>query len=80
MALSFFRLTDDIFNSQQIHTSGGLRNSHVVYPDPENMGVAVGISLLSYIRAEIYVISYLLPSNGRHLGFPTYPDVGQYSH
>jgi len=32
-----------------------------------NMGIAVGISLLSYIRAEIYVISYLLPVNGRHL-------------
>jgi len=32
-----------------------------MFPDPRNMGVAVGISLLSCIRAEIYVISYLLP-------------------
>jgi len=35
--------------------------------DPGNMSVAVGISLLSCIRAEIYVMSYLLPVNGRHL-------------
>jgi len=35
--------------------------------DPGNMGVAVGISLLSSLLAEIYVISYLLPVNGRHL-------------
>jgi len=35
--------------------------------DPGKMGVAVGISLLSCIRAEIDVISYLLPVNGRHL-------------
>ena len=26
----------------------------------------------------MYVISYLLPVNGRHFLFPTYPDVGQY--
>jgi len=31
------------------------------------MGVAVGISLLSCIRAEIYIVSYLLPVDGRHL-------------
>ena len=33
-------------------------------PDPENMCIAFGISLLSCIRAEIYVISYVLPVNG----------------
>jgi len=38
-----------------------------VLPDPRNMGVLVGISLLSCIKAEIYVISYLLPVNGRYL-------------
>ena len=27
-----------------------------------------------------YVLSYLLPVNGRHFRFPTYQDVGQYSH
>jgi len=43
------------------------------------MGVAVGISLPSCIRAQIYVISYPLPVNGRHLCFTTFPDMGQHS-
>jgi len=38
-----------------------------VLPDLGNMGVNVLISLLLCIRAEIYVMSYLLPVNGRHL-------------
>jgi len=42
------------------------------------MSVAVGISLLSCIQAEIYVISYPLPVNGRHLCFTTYPDIEQH--
>jgi len=33
------------------------------------MGIAVGISLLSCIRSEIYVTSYLLPVNSRHFEF-----------
>ena len=77
MALSSFRLTDDIFNSQLIHTSGGLRNSLVVYPDPENMGIAVGIALLTCIEAEIHVKSFLLPIYGRHLRFLPNLHVGQ---
>jgi len=36
-------------------------------PDPGNMGTAAGIVLLSCMRAEIYVIFYLLLVNGRHL-------------
>ena len=50
-----------------------------VFPDPENMGIAVGISLQSCIRAEIYIISYVVSVNGRHLWFSTYPDVGLYT-
>ena len=49
-----------------------------VLPDPENMDIAVGISLQSCLEAEIKVISNrleaeikvisnLLPVNGRHL-------------
>jgi len=49
-----------------------------VLPDPRNMSVAVGISLLSCIRAEVYVISYLLPVNGRHLWFTTNPNTEQH--
>jgi hypothetical protein len=55
--------------------SVGLR----VLSDPGNMSIAVEIPLLSCIEAEIYVMSFLLPVNRRHLRFPTYPDVGQYS-
>ena len=47
--------------------------------DPENMGVAVGISSLSRKKVEMYVISYLCPVIGRHFWFSFYPDVGQYS-
>ena len=47
---------------------------------PRKHGVVVVISLLSYIQAETYVISYKRPVIGRHLWFTTYPYVGQYSH
>ena len=36
----------------------GLRNSIVVKPDPENIGIAVGILLLSCIEAEIYLCRF----------------------
>ena len=47
--------------------------------DPENVGVAVGISLLSLIQAEIQDIAYVLPVNGSHLRFTSHPDIGEYS-
>ena len=56
MALCCVRLTDDIFNSQRFHTPCGLHNSLVVYPNPENKGIAVGISLLP-VHELIYAIS-----------------------
>ena len=43
MAHIYFQLTDTISNSELIHTSGSLRSSLVVYPDPGNIGIAVGI-------------------------------------
>ena len=52
-----------IFDFQQTQTSGSILNSLFVLSDPENMGVAVGIAWLSCTRAEIYVISYLLPNS-----------------
>ena len=42
-------------------TSEGIRTSPTVLLDPENVGVAVGISFLSYIQAEIYDIACVLP-------------------
>ena len=44
------------------------------------MGMSVGISLLSCIRVEMYVMSYLLPVDGCHRRFTIYQDVDQYSH
>ena len=48
--------------------------------DPENLGVAVGISLLSHVQTEIYAIAYVLSVNGDHLSFISHPDSGEYPH
>ena len=40
-----------------IHTSGDLRSKLVVQPDPENMSISVGISLLS---RYVYELRYML--------------------
>jgi len=58
-----------IFDLTPVRTSGILRSTSVVLPDLENIGIAVGSSLLSCMEAEIYAISYLLPVNGSHLWF-----------
>ena len=47
--------------SERIHTS------FTVLLDPDNVGLADGILLLSYIQAKIYDIAYVLPVNGCHL-------------
>ena len=44
------------------------------------MGMAAGITWLSCIRADIKLIFYLLPVNGRHLRFVTHADTAQCSH
>jgi len=44
-----------------------------VLPDVENMGITVRIPLISFMEADIYVISYLLPVIGNNLRFlPTF--------
>ena len=42
-------------------TSESSHSSLTVLLDPDNVGEAVGISLLSHIQAEIYAIAYELP-------------------
>ena len=69
-----------IFDLRHTRTSDSNPTSLFELPDPKNMGIAVEISLLSCIEAEIYVISFLLPVNGRHLRFQTYPNGGQSFH
>ena len=61
------RLMAAIFDFRHTQMSNSLATSLSVVPDPENVGIAVGIPLLSCIRAEIYVISCLLPVDGCHL-------------
>ena len=47
-------------------TSESSHCSFTVLLDLDNVGVAVGISLLSHIQAKIYDIVYVLPVNGGH--------------
>jgi len=54
----YIQLMDAIFDFQQARAWDSIPNSLSVLPDPGNMDVAVGIPLLSCIRAEIDVISY----------------------
>ena len=49
----YFRLMAAIFDLPVTPTSESIYNSSTVLLDPENVGVAVGISLLSLIQAEI---------------------------
>ena len=51
----YFQLQAAIFEFSQIHTLNSPCSSLIMQPDPENMGIAIGISLLSCIRAEIYI-------------------------
>ena len=61
-----------IFDLWLTPTTHSIQTSPIVFLDLENVGIAVEISLLSCIQAEIYVIicfSYLLPVYGRHFDF-----------
>jgi len=44
----------------------------IVFFDPKNLGVAVGITLLYFIRNDVYGLAYRLPINGDHLWFATH--------
>ena len=49
----YFRLMAAIFDLQVTLTSESIEICVIVLLDPENVGVAAGISLLSHIQAEI---------------------------
>ena len=72
-----FRFMATIFDSPLTLTSDSIRTSPVVLPYPENMDIAVGISFLSCIQAEICVMWFLLPVTDRYLWFLTNTHVGQ---
>ena len=63
----YFRFMAAIFDFGHTQTSDSLLTSLFALSDLEIMGIALEISLLSCIEAEIYVISFLHPVNGRHL-------------
>ena len=74
----YFRLMVAIFDLLATPTSQGVYNSSTVLLDPEIVGVAVGISLLSLLQAvEIWDITYVLPVIGGHLWFTGYADIGE---
>ena len=58
-----------IFDFRHTQTSDSIPFSLSVLPDPENIGNAVGIALLSCLKAEIYVISYLPLVLSRQIGY-----------
>ena len=57
----YFRLVVAIFDFRHTMKSASILTTFFVLPDPENMGIAVGILLLSCIRAEIRVTTSFLP-------------------
>ena len=69
-----------MFNLPVTPTSESIHTGIIVLLDPNNVRVAVGISLLSYIQAEIYDISYVLPVNGGYVLVIRHPDLVEYPH
>ena len=59
MSYIYFRLMAAIFDFQHTQTSDSTLTCLYILPDPENMGISVGISLLSCIEAEMCVMSYI---------------------
>jgi len=54
-----------VFDFSFFQTWGIIRSSLIGLLYLKNMGIAIGLSLISCIEAEVYVISYLLPVNCR---------------
>jgi len=54
-----------------------IRITLVVMLEAKNIGITVGILLLSRIQAEINIISYALSVTGRHFLFLTHLDTRQ---
>jgi hypothetical protein len=80
MVSGYLKLICAIFDSSRIHTSMSLRGSLLLLPDRENRIIAIGMSLLSCIEAELHDMLFPLTVNGRHLRFSTYTYVGHYCH
>jgi hypothetical protein len=66
---AIFRLMAVILHLTVGPMSESIHTSYIVLLDPENVGVAVRISLLSYTQAEILDLAYVLLVNGGHVWF-----------
>ena len=75
-----FLLMVAIFDLSVTRMSGSVHTSPAVLLDPENVGVAFGISLPSCIEAEILRYFICTSGSGGHLWVTSYPDVGECSH
>ena len=74
-----FRLVATISNFSHPLSLNNINTGPIVKLDPENIGVAVGISLLSCIETELLVVLYSLPVvYGRHIEFLTSTSTKQY--
>jgi hypothetical protein len=66
LKLMYFRLMAAMLDLSVTPMSESIQTNLIVLPNPENVGVAVGISLLSHIQAKINVTAYVLPVNDGH--------------
>jgi len=68
-----------VFDFSIFRTSSVLWSSLSMLSDVENMGTAVGSSLISCLEVNIYVISYLLSVDVSRLQILLFPNLGHYS-
>ena len=66
LANTYFRQMAAMIDSPVTPTLESNHTSPTVLHDPAKVGVAVGISLISYTQAEIYDVANVLPVNGGH--------------
>ena len=58
-----------IIDFRHTQTSDSIPTGLFVLRNPENMDMDVGMSLLTWLKAELYVIFFLLPIVSRHIGY-----------
>jgi len=68
-----------IFDLLVTVTLESIRISYSVLLDPENVVVAIGISLLSCLEAEIFVFAYVLPVMVAIFDFLGHYSIEEYS-
>lgn len=75
-----FWLFDTMFYSRLTLTLDIVYTCPVVWLDPENMCLTIGILLLPCAPVEICATAYVLPVSGSHFLFTTISDIGEHLH